>query len=263
LPGPLGARQDHRVWNDVSSSRRFRRTFFSTPVWGCTWLAAVVWDGTERTLIRIDPAVPPGDYALKVAMLLPERPGRNILLGIAGRDAEDRYRIGSVSGAATSRPTGVVYAQGFEADDYDWSVASGIEAALDTGTFHGGKAGLRLSGVQQGAWNYAAHYLEMPVLPGSKYRLSCWLKVDALEPVRMAPYLKIGLTGPDGAQLENCHTNRYDMSAAGTWQRLEGTFETPLETAGGHLALERGSKDVQTRIKVWIDDVELTLLEAP
>ena len=125
------------------------------------------------------------------------------------------------------------------------------------------KSACDLSGVQQGAWNYASHHLAMPVLPGSKYRLSCWLKVDQLEPATMAPYLKIGLTGPDGGQLENCNTNRYDMSAAGTWQRLEGTFETPLETAGGHLALERGNKDVQTRIKAWIDDVELKLLEAP
>ncbi len=50
---------------------------------------------------------------------------------------------------------------------------------------------------------------------------------------------------------------------AGAWQRLEGTFETPLDTAGGHLALERGGMEIQTRINAWIDDVELELLEAP
>jgi hypothetical protein len=134
---------------------------------------------------------------------------------------------------------------------------------LDSDTFQGGQSSLRVSGVQQGAWNYAAHYLASPVLPGSKYRLSCRLKVDQLEPDRMAPYLKIGLTDGDGHLLENCHTGRYDMAAPGTWQRLEGTFETPLETAGGHLALERGGKDIQTRIRAWIDDVQLELLEAP
>jgi hypothetical protein len=47
------------------------------------------------------------------------------------------------------------------------------------------------------------------------------------------------------------------------WQRLEGTLETPLETATGHLALERGDQEIQTRIQAWIDDVKLELLEAP
>ena len=125
-----------------------------------------------------------------------------------------------------------------------------------------GAGRLRLTGVPQGAWNYAAHQLRMPVLPGSKYRLSCWLKIDQLEP-GVAPYLKIGLTDGDGRWLENRHTGRYDLSSPGTWQRLEGTFETPLETAGGHLALERGGNDVQTQISAWIDDVQLELLEAP
>ncbi len=224
------------------------------------------WPGeeiTERTLLRIGPEIPPGEYELKVSMLLPEHSGRNVLLGITGRDEGDRYRLCTIAGTATSRPTGTVYQQGFETDDHDWSVASGIEADSDSATVRSGTSSLLLSGVQQGSWNYAAHHLAFPVLPGSKYRLACWLNVGELEPARMAPYLKIGLTDGDGQLLENCHTSRYDMSKAGTWQRLEGTFETPLENSGGHLALERGGKDIQTQIKVWIDDVELSLLEAP
>ena len=101
------------------------------------------------------------------------------------------------------------------------------------------------------------------MLPASKYRLSCWLKVHRLEPAKMAPYLKIGLTDGDGRWLENCQTSRYNMAAAGSWQRLEGTLETPLETATGHLALERGGQEIQTQIQAWIDDVKLELLEAP
>jgi hypothetical protein len=224
---------------------------------------------TERTLIRVRPDLPPGDYELKVSMLLPEeKAGRHLLprrirLGIAGRDEDDRYRLCTVTGTAASRPTGPVYAQGFETGEHGWSEASGIEATLDAEEFHEGKSSLRLTGDQQGAWNYAAHHLALPVLPGSKYRLSCRLKVDELEPARLAPYLKIGLTDADRSLLENCHTGRYDMSDAGAWQRLEGTFETPLETVGGHLALERGGKEIRTRIKAWIDGVQLELLEAP
>lgn len=53
------------------------------------------------------------------------------------------------------------------------------------------------------------------------------------------------------------------MSRTGQWQQLEAAFETSLETAGGHLALERGSNDTATRIDLWFDDVRLELLEAP
>jgi hypothetical protein len=123
--------------------------------------------------------------------------------------------------------------------------ASGIESTVDPQTFHSGTSSLRLTGDQRGAWNYAARSLAMPVLPGSKYRLSCWLRMDRLEPAQVVPYLKIGLTGADGRWLTNFQTNLYDMAATGTWQRLEGIVETPLETAGGHLALERGSKEAR------------------
>ena len=218
---------------------------------------------TERTLIHVDAEVPPGDYELKVSMLDDKGDRRRILLGIAGRDEADRYRLCTISGVKTSRPTGAVYQQGFESEDHRWNLATGIEGRADSEVFHNGKSSLRFSGVQQGSWNYAAHYLALPVLPGSKYRLSCWLKVDQLEPAKLAPYLKIGLTDGEGGLLENCHTSRYNMDEVGAWQQLEGTIETPLDTAGGHLALERGGKETQTQIQAWIDDVQLELLESP
>ena len=218
---------------------------------------------TERTLIRIAPEVPPGEYRLRVAMLMPEKEDKRILLGIGGRDDNDRYELCAVSGVKSSRRASVVYDQRFETDDHHWNIASGIQGRVDTSVRHGGMASLELTGVQQGSWNYASHHLAGTVLPGSKYRLSCWLKVDQLEPARMAPYLKIGLTDGDRNLLRNCHTSRYDTSRTGEWQRLEGTFETPLETAGGHLALERGGQEVQTQLRAWIDDVTLELLEAP
>ena len=56
------------------------------------------------------------------------------------------------------------------------------------------------------------------------------------------------------------HDNSGKVVAA---QRLEGTFETSLEAAGGHLALERGTNATTTEIDLWLDSVELELLEAP
>jgi hypothetical protein len=110
--------------------------------------------------------------------------------------------------------------------------------------------------------DYVAHALDTPILPASKYRLPCWLNVKTLQRDRLPPYLKIGLTDHEGKWLTNCPTNAYDMSHAGTWQRLEGTFETSLETAGGHLALEQGTNDTATRMDLWLDNVQLELLEA-
>jgi hypothetical protein len=142
-------------------------------------------------------------------------------------------------------------------------VSRGLESGVDSTTFHSGKASLRLTGVQGSGWNYTSHSLRIPVLPVSRYRLSFWIRVNKLEPSRLSPYLKLGLTDVDGKWLANLHTGRYDMRDSGNWQRLEATFETTGDTAGGHLALERGDHDASTRIDLWLDDVTLELLEAP
>jgi len=217
----------------------------------------------ERTLIHLPVGLTEGDYELKVAMDLPERTGQNILLGLAGRDEADRYPLCHISGVATQRPTGVVYRQKFESAGHGWKCADGLEAELDTEISRDGESSLHLSGRQNRGWNYASHTLTVPILPASKYRLSGWLKVKTLEPDRLAPYLKIGLTDHEGEWLTNCLTDSYDMNESGVWQRLEATVETLAETAGGHLALERGTHDAATRIELWLDDVQLELLEAP
>lgn len=217
----------------------------------------------ERTLIRLPASLPDGEYELKVAMNLPEKAGRNILLGLAGRDEADRYHLCRLAGATSQRPTGVIYEQQFESAEYGWNCARGLQSEIDTAVFHEGKYSLHLSGRQARGWNYVSHTLDSPILPASKYRLSCWLKVNILEPGQLRPYLKIGLTDSEGKWLTNCATNSYDMGDSGQWQHLEATVETSLETAGGHIALERGSNDTATRIDLWLDTVQLELLEAP
>ena len=217
----------------------------------------------ERTLIRVPAGLPDGDYELKVAMNLPEKDGQNILLGLAGRDEADRYHLCRLDGVTGQWPTRIIYQQQFESAGYSWNCDRGIQSELDTTVFHEGISSLHLSGRQARGWNYASHTLDSHILPASKYRLSCWLKVNSLEPSRLQPYLKIGLTDSEGKWLMNCVTNSYDMSNSGQWQHLEATVETSMETAGGHLALERGSNDTATRIDLWLDNVQLELLEAP
>jgi len=216
----------------------------------------------ERTLIRVPAGLLEGDYTLKVAMQLPERAERNILLGLADRDQADRYDLCQITGVAGQRPTGIVYQQPFESADHRWNASQGLQSGLDNTTFHEGRSSLHVVGRQARGWNYVSHTLDLPILPASKYGLSCWLKVTALEPQGLPPYLKIGLTDRAGQWLMNCSTNSYDMSRSGTWQRLATTLETSVETAGGHIALERGSHDTATRIDLWLDHVQLELLEA-
>ena len=220
-------------------------------------------EAVERTLIRLPAGLPVGEYELKVSMSLPEKSERNILLGLVGRDEADRYPLCRLAGVATQQATGIIYQQQFESAGHGWNCSRGIQSEIDTTIFHEGKSSLHLAGRQTRGWNYVSHTLDAPILPASKYRLSGWLKVSTLEPGRMPPYLKIGLVDSEDKWLTNCPTNSYDMSDSGAWQRLEATFETSLETAGGHLALERGSNDTATQIDLWLDDVQLELLEAP
>lgn len=217
----------------------------------------------ERTLIRFPAGLSQDDYALKVAMRMPEKADQHILLGLAERDEKDRYPLCQLAGVTAQYQTGIVYQESFESSEHGWTPSRGIQAELDTAVSHDGKSSLHVSGRQTRGWNYVSHRLDSPIPPASKYRLSCWLKVNTLEPDGLPPYLKIGLTDSEGKWLTNCPTSSYDVSNSGAWQRLETTFETSLETAGGHLALERGSNDASTRIDLWLDSIQLELLEAP
>jgi hypothetical protein len=224
------------------------------------------WPGeetVEHTLIRFPAALPPGRYELKVAMVLPEKAGKTIQLPLVGRDSEGRYPLCLLDGVEAQHAGGVIYRQQFESSKHLWNSSPGLLSEIDSAVFHEGSSSLRLAGRQDRGWNYVSHSLDMPVLPASRYRLSCWLKVKTLEPAELEPYLKIGLSDADRKWIDNCLTSAYDMSKVGQWQHLQATLETSLDTAGGHLALERGSNDATTDIDLWLDDVQLELLEAP
>jgi hypothetical protein len=138
-----------------------------------------------------------------------------------------------------------------------------MTVTVDGGAAHSGLSSLLVTGQQQGAWNYTAHHLDIPVLPASKYRLSGWMLVESVEPRGREPYLKIGLTDAEGQWRENHATNVYNVRQLGTWQPLRVTFETTTETAGGHLAIEKGGREEAVTVRLRIDDVKLELLESP
>jgi hypothetical protein len=218
-------------------------------------------DMTERTLIRIPADVPSGEYTLKVSMLAPEKPERKILLGIVGKDNQNRYDLCQVNAVKTERRQAVVYEEGFESGNL-WSISSGMTVSTDKTSAHSGDYSMLITGTQQGSWNYASYDLGLSILSGSKYRLSCWMQVESIKP-EIEPYLKIGLTNTKGEWLENQNTNYYDLSKLGTWQYMEIVFETSAEIFGGHLAIEKGSLESQITATIRLDDIKLELLESP
>jgi hypothetical protein len=116
--------------------------------------------------------------------------------------------------------------------------------------------GVRIRGRMEHGWNHA-NTNPLPMAPGKLYRLSAWLRVDGLGPNSPAPYLKCEFT-PAAAHrtLGQIHTERYDTSRLGTWQRLVGEFRSPEETQTAWLAVEKGT-DKPSEIDACVADVRL------
>jgi hypothetical protein len=198
-----------------------------------------------------------------VAMVEPEYPSLRVQLGIAGKDEEGCYDLCSLSAVKRPMNSAVVCHEGFEHGTAGWTTTEGMTLRADMAA-HGGKGCLLVWGTQSGtAWNYAQITLKQPVLPASRYRLSCWMQVENIAPRAPAPYLKVGLSDVNGKWLTNIQTNGYDLARLGTWQRLVALVETTPNTGGGHLAVEKGSLEARINATIRLDDVRLELLESP
>ncbi len=217
----------------------------------------------NQTVMRIPAGMPAGTYRLKVAMLSPEKPHEIIQLGIAGQDRDGRYLLGDIPATLAGPDDVAVRTEGFEQSSDDWSAGQGVTLSVDSHERHAGAASLRMEGTQKKGWNYAASRTSFAVYPGSKYRLSCWMKVEKLEPKSMPPYFKLGVSDTDGTWSTNINTQPYDLRRLGQWQHLTAVAETPLDAATGQFAVERGTNQTSSSVKIWLDDVELELLEGP
>lgn len=222
------------------------------------------WPGEEqtlRTMIRVPAETPPGTYRLAVRMLLPET-GQHILLGLAGRDDQDRYLLCPIEGVHAEATGGVVFEDGFESPETAWRVVEGMTLTVGP-PGHGGESSLLISGTRKQGWNYAGLRLPVALPPASKVRLTAWMLVEAIDPPGFPPYLKIGANRVDGTWLTNYNTGRYDLGQLGAWQQLQGVFEISPEAATFDLCVETGTYDVPITARIRIDDVRLEVLEAP
>jgi hypothetical protein len=223
------------------------------------------WPGDEvvlKNLATIPADIPPGSYRLRVEMLKPEQAGLAVQLALSGPDGAGRYDLGEVTVQRGPRRSEMVYEQDFQTGAGGWQGTRGITVRADVGGRDGGGC-LLVSGREPGAsWNYAWVRLAAPVLPYSRYRLSCWVKVDSIEP-GLAPYLKLGVSDAQGKWITNLNTELYDLSRPGTWQRLVAYADTPAEAATGDLAIEKGVLEAAISAAIRIADVKLELLESP
>ncbi len=224
------------------------------------------WQGEEetvRTVLRVPADTRPGEYRLKVSLILPET-GQHILLGVAGKDTKQRYEMCTLKGIATSDESGAVYDEGFEAAvAQPWSTFAGLTASVDRTASHTGKASMLLTGTIGAGWNYTSFRVPKELVPGAKYKLSGWLMVEKLQGIAVAPYLKMGVNDAGGHWLSNYSTGPYDLTKMGTWQRLECSFDANASGATGDICIEKGQFDGHATLTLRVDDVKLELLEAP
>jgi hypothetical protein len=224
------------------------------------------WPGEEQSTevcLRLPPGTPAGEYLLAVAMIDPET-GQRIRLGFAGRDETGRYPLCVLPAVTVAAAPTLLIDEGFEAEPLaTWHGAKGVSANVVADSAHAGTRALRVSGTSKGTWNYATARLPAGLPPGSRVRLSGWLRVDDLQGTRRGPYLKIGVNDPEGRWLTNLNTAAYDLAAMGAWQRLQGIGEVPAKAGSADLAIERGEPDAEIHVDLRLDDVQVDVLEAP
>ncbi len=223
------------------------------------------WPGEEvgvAALLRVPGDVHPGSYRLKLTVLLPEN-GQRILLGIGGRDDQDRYDLVDLALVEGHGAAGVVYEEGFENDPPVWGTSEQMVATVDVAAAHSGEHSMLVAGSHTNGWNYASLQLSESLVPTGKYRLTVWMLVEELEPGGYAPYVKLAASNADGKWLENYGSEKYDTRQMGAWQQLTAVGELPMNAAIGHLAIEKGADGKPVSAHIRIDDISLELLEAP
>ncbi len=222
------------------------------------------WPGEEISqtdVLTIPAATPPGAYKIFVAMEKPEE-ATKIQLALRNSDAQGRYFIADIAAEPGQNEPKTIYNEGFEKGVGGWQSAKGIALKTDEAGHEG--AALLLDGApQEASWNYASLSLPKAILPGSRYHLSCWMKVDALTPGSPSPYMKIGLNDKDGKWLTNINTDKYDTTKLGTWQKLDAWIETTSQTTQGALAIEKGTLESRPQITLRLDELSLEIVESP
>jgi hypothetical protein len=163
---------------------------------------------------------------------------------------------------------GLISLTAFAADKWDfedakvnWTPRSAtVKLERATTGAHGGAGCLRVSGSEPGNWNYAASS-RLPMVPGQAYRLSAWMKLNALPEGTAAPSLKCEFVATDAAKDGGrVTTSAYETSKLGQWQELTAQFVAPAGIAFYWLAIEKGG-NTPMAIDLLLDDVTVETID--
>ncbi len=158
-----------------------------------------------------------------------------------------------VDAGPPSPPLALPFRAGFDRDAMGWSGSVSCTLAGQVG--HAEPGSLRVAGRDESNWSLAAGPI-FRLAPGTRVRLSAWMRVDRYDPAGRPPFLKCQFTRPGGEHLRNDLTSRYDLARPGTWQRLEGSFTVPDEPTVCRLAVEKGGTHPVDG-DLYVDDITL------
>lgn len=159
-------------------------------------------------------------------------------------------------------PGSLIWDGGFESgvngDGLAWQVPkdrNGVRADRDDSEKHSGNRALRLSFSGQGNPNYAdaCHYA-IPQ-PGVTYRLSAWVRTQALT---SNEGIRLRLTSFEKAGHKLVETT--DVRGTEPWTNLSILWTAPPDTKLAQVCIARHSADIDADIQgtAWVDDVSLT-----
>ena len=217
-------------------------------------------DQVDTLVLRVPTGLPQGRYRLTVGMFTPET-NRAIMLGMEGRRAEGDYELTTLPTEEAPALQGDVFFEDFEQATRPWNAPAGLTATLATDNAHSGDKSLAVAGSITNSWNYAGYRVPAPVTPFALYRLTGWMLVEKLEPLRQAPFLKLGVNAADGKWITNLTSNHYDTTKPGTWQKLEAVGEMPANSASVDIAIEKGDNSTPVTVNLRVDDLKLELVE--
>lgn len=156
----------------------------------------------------------------------------------------------------------------FAADKWDfehakltWTPrAATVKLERVTAGAHTGAACLRVSGSEPSNFNYAVSDRK-PMTAGQCYRLSVWMKLEALPQGTAAPSLKCEFVPAEaGKEPGRVTTTTYDTTKLGQWQELTTQLVAPAGTGSYWLAIEKGANS-RMSIDLLLDDVTVEAID--
>ncbi len=157
----------------------------------------------------------------------------------------------------------LLYNPDFEQDAEGYFARAGAKLQRVTDDPHSGSAALRITGTLTGQNEYlvtrydgSADTAELRGLkPGETYRLTVWLKVNALSPGAPAPTCRLAFRDDSGTRGAEA-TNAYDLKRLGTWQKLTADIRIPEWNTRNYLALNTNTRASVTA-DLLLDDLSL------